>query len=175
MERTLQSETYPHLAEFFAFLEKLQDESERGMVLISTGFLEEQLRNTLLAHFVDDSSLLVLVEGGNAPLGSFSARISACYALALVSKAEYEDLHILRRIRNDFAHNIHTSFATQSVIDRCKLLRHKAHDYHSPSLGEVTVSPRGQLTTAAVGLILNLVNRPHYVAKERRESRDWPY
>jgi hypothetical protein len=30
-------------------------------------------------------------------------------------------------------------------------------------------------TTAAVSLILNLTNRPGYVARQRREYRDWPY
>jgi len=145
------------------------------MVLISTGYLEEQLKKILLAYFVDDTSLASLVEGGSAPLGAFSARITTCYALGLISKAEHDDLHVLRRIRNDFAHNIHASFKTQSIIDRCKLLQSKAHDYWSPDLGEVVVPPVGQFNTAATGLILSFVNRPHYVSKQRRAHVAWPY
>lgn len=168
-------ETHPHLQEFSVFLDKLKEESERGMVLISTGYLEEQLRQILLAYFVEDPALASLTDGANSPLGSFSARTTACYALGLVSKDEHDDLHTLRRIRNEFAHNIHASFKTQSIIDRCKLLHFKAHDYHSPEFGEVIVPPSGQFNTAATCLILNFVNRPHYVGQERRTHHPWPY
>ena len=168
-------ETHPHLKEFTVFLEKLKEESDRGMVLISTGYLEEQLKKILLVYFVDDPALVGLVDGGSAPLGAFSARIIACYALGLISKPEHDDLHILRRIRNEFAHNIHASFQTQSIIDRCKLLQFKAHDYTSLERGSIIVPPSGQFNTAATGLILNFVNRPHYVGKERRKHQDWPY
>jgi DNA-binding MltR family transcriptional regulator len=169
------SETHPHLQEFMVFLDKLKAESDRGMVLISTGYIEEQLKKILLAYFVDDPALRSLVEGGSAPLGAFSARITTSYALGLISKAEHDDLHILRRIRNDFAHNIHASFETQSIMDRCKLLQSKAHDYTSVELGEVIVAPSGQFNTAATGLILTFVNRPHYVAKQRKIHKEWPY
>ena len=175
MPRKPLHETHPHLKEFTVFLDKLKDESDRGMVLISTGYLEEQLKKILLAYFVNDPALVILVKGGSAPLGAFSARITTCYALGLISKPEHDDMHILRRIRNDFAHDIHASFKTQSIIDRCKLLQFKAHDYSSPELGEVIIPPYGQFNTAATGLILNFVNRPHYVGKERRKHQDWPY
>lgn len=165
----------PHLREFRIFIEKLNEESDRGAVLISTGFLEEQLKQTLLAYFIDDKTLIALVEGGNAPLGTFSARITTCYALGLIYEREHHDLNQLRRIRNDFAHSMHVSFETQSVIDRCKTLHSKAHDYDSEELGQVRVSPAGQFRSAATGLILNLVNRPHYVGKERRSTKSWDY
>jgi mannitol operon repressor len=156
-------------------MDKLRTESDRGKVLISTGLLEEQLKQLLLEYFVDDASLSSLVEGGSAPLASFSARITTCYALGIIRKIEHDDLHQVRRIRNDFAHNIHTSFETQSVVDRCKALRTKSHDYKYDALARVVVPASGQFNTATTFLILNLVDRPHYVRKERRESKEWPY
>lgn len=166
---------HPHLKEFSIFLEKLRSESDRGMVLISTGYLEEQLKQVLLSFFVDGAAQDSLFEGGNAPLGTFSARTSMCHALGLISKQEHDDLHQLRRIRNDFAHSIHTTFETQSVMNRCKTLKAKANDYHSPTLGEVVVSPSGQFSSAATAIILNMVNRPHYVGKERLKYKTWEY
>ena len=166
---------YPHLEQFWPYLEMLSKESDRGAVLISTGFLEQQLKDILLAFMLSNSQAADLVEGHNAPLGTFSARITACYVLSLISENEHHDLNLVRRIRNDFAHDIHTSFETQSIIDRCRELRHKAHDYDSEKLGEVRVGPSGQFRTAAVGLIMNLVNRPHYISKHRCTSVDWPY
>ena len=163
----------PHLKEFFPYLDLLAKESERGQVLISTGFLEQQLRDVLIAHMIAVSQAPELVDGANAPLGTLSARTSACFVLGLISEDEHHDLVLIRRIRNDFAHHIHTSFATQSVIDRCKELRLKAHDYTSEKMGEV-VPPAGQFQTAAVGLIMNLTNRAEYVSRKRTTYGNWP-
>jgi len=165
----------PHLAKFFPYLELLRAESDRGRVLISTGYMEEQLKDILLAFMLDTPQAKELVTSGNAPLGTFSSRIAACYTLGLISDREHHDLTLLRRIRNDFAHDMHTSFETPSVVDRCRLLHHKAHDYTSEKMGEVVVNPSGQFTTAATALILNLTNRPHYVAKSRCGYGEWPY
>jgi hypothetical protein len=166
---------YPHLAKFWPYLELLRKESDRGKVLISTGFMEEQLKEVLLAFMLDSSHARRLVATADAPLGTFSARIAACYALGLISEREHHDLTLLRRIRNDFAHDIHTSFETPSVVDRCKLLHHKAHDYTSEKMGDVVVPPAGQFTSAAVGLIMNLTNRPYYVREKRRTYGEWAY
>lgn len=167
--------TYPHLKDFFPFIDLLTDESERGKALISSGFLEEQLKQVLLAFMVDSPQGTELVEGGNVPLGTFSARITACYTLGLISKDEHDDLHLIRKIRNDFAHDIHTTFKTESVVNRCKHLKHKAEDYDRSGKDPVVVSPQGQFLTAATAIILHLANRPHYVSKQRRSYGNWPY
>jgi mannitol operon repressor len=166
---------YPNLQNFWPYLELLHKESDRGKVLISAGFLERQLKDILLAFMLDNPEAADLVGGHNAPLGTFSARITACYVLGLITENEHGDLNHIRRIRNDFAHNIHTTFQTPSVADRCKELRHKAHDYTSLERGEVKVDAAGQFTTAAVGLIMNFTNRPHYVGKRRCASGAWAY
>jgi DNA-binding MltR family transcriptional regulator len=159
----------PHLEEFLAFLPKLAKESERGMVLIGTSFIDELLKRTLLAFLVEDSQCVKLVDGFNAPLGSLSTRTAAAYALGLISEKENAEADTLRRIRNRFAHDIHVSFADQIIIDLCKNLTMAAEDY-----GDVGVVPQGRFTTSATALILNLTNRPHHVAIERRYEKSWP-
>src|SRR6185437_3502798 len=166
---------YPNLKEFLPYLDLLRKESPRGQVLISAGYIEEQLKQVLLAFMRDDADCINLLEGGNAPLGTLSSRIAACYALGLINENERHDLTLIRKIRNDFAHDMHTTFDTPSVVDRCKELRFKAHDYGSKEMGDVVIPPAGQFQTDAVGLILNLVNRPHYVTKQRRIEQNWPY
>lgn len=173
MSRDVRDE--PHLAKFWPYLDLLHKESDRGKVLISTGYMEEQLKDILLAFMIEGATANDLLTSGNAPLGTFSARIAACYALGLVSEDEHHDLTLVRRIRNDFAHDIHTTFETPSVVDRCRLLRLKAHDYSSEKMGDVVVPPAEQFTTAAVSLIMHFTNRPHFVAQRRRAYRDWPY
>jgi mannitol operon repressor len=138
--------------------------------LISCNYLDEMLRQILLAFFIEDDNSARLVEGFNAPLGTFSTRISATFALGLISEREFRECNTLRRIRNRFAHHVQASFDMQEIRDLCQNLTYAAQDY-----GTVSVDPRGRYTSAAVALILNLTNRPHYVSKHRQAFRDWPY
>lgn len=162
----------PHLNEFFPYLDQLNRESDRGKVLISTGFMEEQLRKVLLAYLIQAPEADELVSGANAPLGTFSSRINACYLLGLISEVEHHDLNVIRKIRNDFAHSISTGFDTQSVIDRCKNLKLRAAI--DPMGNQVPIPPVAQFMTAAVAIILRLVNRPQYVSKQRSSYGNWP-
>ncbi|MET4806640.1 hypothetical protein [Limibacillus sp. MBR-115] len=165
----------PHLEPFWPYLELLNKESDRGRVLISTGFLEQQLKDVLLAYMLEASQATDLVDGHNAPLGTFSSRITACYVLGLITEDEHHDLNLIRKIRNDFAHDIHTSFEKPDIADRCRELRHKAQDYDSEKLGEVRVGASGQFQTAAVSLIMHFINRPHYVSKHRCTLWEWRF
>jgi hypothetical protein len=89
---------FPNLEVFWPYMELLNKESDRGAVLISTGFLEQQLRD-ILAAFMCEGTSAPLLDGANAPLGRFSSRISACHALGLITANEHNDLNILRRVR----------------------------------------------------------------------------
>jgi DNA-binding MltR family transcriptional regulator len=160
--------SHPHLEEFWPFIQTLRQESDRGRVLISAGFLEEQLKKILLGLMVQRPKSNELVEGSNAPLATFSARTEACYALGLITDDEYNDLSIIRRIRNEFAHNIETTFQTASVVSRCGQLRMKT-DFDALHL-----SASGQFTTAATAVIMSLINRASYVSQERRQTKSWP-
>jgi hypothetical protein len=168
-ERSL-DETHPHLKEFLSYLPVVSAESARGEVLISVSYLDELLRRTLMAFFVEQKKHSELLDGANAPLGSFSSRIGVCEALGLISDREARELHRMRKIRNRFSHEVYVSFEDQQIKDWCKALDYKAPDY-----GDVVVPPRGQFGSATHSLILNLVNRASYVSKERRAAKAWPY
>jgi mannitol operon repressor len=163
-------ETHPHLREFKAFLGELNRESERGAVLVSGAMIDDLLERCIEAFLVDHPDTKRLLEGFNAPLGNLSARVLAAFAVGLLSESEYKDCEILRKVRNEFAHNIHISFADQKVRDLCGNLELSAQDY-----GDVRVDARGRYTTAAVAVILNLTNRPYYAVRRRLEYKSWPY
>lgn len=163
-------ETPPHLREFLAFLPELSEETDRGMALITTSFIDELLRRVLLAYFIEGKTSSSLVEGFNAPLGTLATRASAAVALGLVSYKEFAEIEIIRKIRNKFAHHVHVSFKDASVSDLCKNLVFAAQDYD-----DVTVDPRGRFSTSAVAVIMNLTNRPHYVALKRVRFEEWAY
>ncbi len=162
--------THPHLKDFSKFLPELNAESDRGAVLISCSYIDELLSKTISSFLVECEAADKLLNGFNAPLGTFSARIAVSYALGLIEEREYCDVEIIRKIRNKFAHAIHISFEDQAVKDLCANLNMSAKNY-----GDVVVGTKGQFVTAATSLILHLTNRPHYVAKLRLEGRNWPY
>jgi mannitol operon repressor len=169
---------HPNLEKFWPYIDYLNAESDRGKVLISSGYLEEQLKQILLAFMLKSTvkkeieTTAAFVEGGNAPLGTLSARITACYLLGLISRNESDDLHQIRHIRNAFAHEMETTFATQSVVSRCAQL-HLAKGTVNMKLSAKAIAGT-QFTNTAIALIANLTNRPYYVSKERRTSRKWP-
>ena len=161
---------YPNLKEFLPFLEIHNKESPRGSVLVACSYLEEQLRRIIDAFLLEDSDKSSLLEGFNAPIGTFSARIKMAHCIGLISDNEKNDCEILRKIRNEFAHNHSVSFEDQKLIDLCSNLNHSAKNY-----AEVVVDAFGQYSTGAVGIILNLVNRAYYVEKEKLNKKQWKY
>ncbi len=168
--------THPHLAEFSAFLPELNKETDRGMVLIATSFIDELIRRTLLAFLLESDTSSSLVEGFSAPLGSLATRCAAAFALGLISERELQEADTLRKIRNQFAHHVHVSFENQSIRDLCKNLTMAAPEYNAiQEQRTVTMDARGRFCTAAGALILNLTNRPHYVSRQRPQFVQWPY
>jgi hypothetical protein len=87
----------------FARLIRKQD--DYALVLSLATFVEDSLGRLLIAYFRDCKATKALVEGFNAPLGTLSSRVKAAYSFGLIMKQQYEDLEILRNIRNEFAHN----------------------------------------------------------------------
>jgi len=93
----------------FADLNKLNANlaglDDRGLVLSLAAFLEYSLGKALSIFLLDNKASKDLIEGFNAPLGTFSSRIKACFSLGLINEKQYKDLEILRKVRNKFSHS----------------------------------------------------------------------
>jgi len=102
------------------FIKEFQKESDRACVILSVAMLDLALETILKARLVPTSSSEdELLEGAYAPISTFSARIDLAHRIGLISTQLCRDLHIIRKIRNDFAHNITgCSFEDTSVRSR---------------------------------------------------------
>ncbi len=150
------------------FLELLDNESDRGKVLISTGFMEEQLREVLTSFMLDCPKAKEFVGGGNAPLSTFSSRITGCYVLGLITKDEHDALDLIRKIRNEFAHNIHTTFESPKVADRCReLVKKEPFKSTVEEMGDNKRKSVIYFITVAGSLITLLTERPDIIAQKR--------
>lgn len=102
------------------FREEFEKESERACVILATAMLDQALETILRAGLVPISSPKdELLEVSYAPIGTFSARIDLAHRIGLISTKFCRDLHIIRAIRNDFAHDIRgCTFDNDSVRNR---------------------------------------------------------
>jgi DNA-binding MltR family transcriptional regulator len=106
-------------------------ESDRGCILIGGAMLDELMRAMLQAYFIEEKKVVArLLDGGDAPLGTFSSRIALCRALGLIPEELHHDLEIVRKIRNDAAHfewsredAFDISFTNKAVRSRMLCLR----------------------------------------------------
>lgn len=162
------SETHPHLHGFMEFLGEFNKETERGTALAAAVMLDELLGRTIEAFLIPNKGSKALLDGFNAPLGTFSARIASAFAFGLLSETEYRECEIIRKVRNEFAHQIKVSFNTEKIVSLCTQLHFSAKSY-----GDVIVDTRAQFTTAAIAIILNLTNRPYYVGQRRLQAETW--
>jgi len=86
------------------FIASLYQETDRGCALIATAFLDDALSELLKKNLIKDKKVSDRLFGSNQPFGYFSSKIDVACALGLIGKAVRQNLHLLRKIRNDFAH-----------------------------------------------------------------------
>lgn len=95
-------------------------QSDRASAVVSGGILEEILQRMLISFFLQHQNVKKSMFDGLTPLSTFGAKIELCYHLGLINETEYEDLKLVKNIRNTFAHSIKSiNFDTDSIKDRC--------------------------------------------------------
>ena len=87
------------------FYDQMEAESDRGAVIVSVSLLDELLCNLLKAKLLPSLEKCdELFESAFSPFSSFSAKIDLAYRLGIIGHNLRSSLHLLRKLRNDFAH-----------------------------------------------------------------------
>ncbi|MEZ5064312.1 MAG: hypothetical protein R3B81_06225 [bacterium] len=94
---------------YTAFVEDFSSESDRAAVILGASRLDLGLRNLLQHVLLPNPSGRDELLDGEGPLSTFSARIHAAYRLGLITPEFARSLHLVRRIRNEFAHETASS------------------------------------------------------------------
>lgn len=141
-------ELNPYFDDVMEFRMSLNAETDRGCALMSAAFLDNWLRNLLNSFFVEDERITGDFLSPNGPLGTFSSRIDLAYLLGLISKKAHRDLHLIRKIRNDFGHKAEPlSFETGYIKSRTLEL------YYDISSEQ---RPRQKFTRVVLGVLSQL-------------------
>ena len=133
---------------------------ERGLILAIAAFAEDALGDLIKAFLMPGKAATQLLDGFNAPIGAFSARIKLAFSLGLITKRQYEDLDRIRQIRNEFAHTWEPiSFMDQKIAAHISALNFSSLDDNFPS------SPREKVQTSLGALLLELRSTTNQINK----------
>lgn len=142
----------PRHGEVMLFRATLDYETDRGCALMAAAYLDSQLEELLKKSFVDDADVAPDVLGMMRPLGTFSSRIDSTYLLGHIGPKLRRDLHLIRRIRNEFGHKATPlDFKSEGIASRCLELYH--------SLREAGAPPRDHFTNAVLCMLAQIQGR----------------
>lgn len=122
--------------EAFAFRETLSPESDRGCALMAAAFLDSRLATLIRKKLVNEPKTVQQFLEFNGVAGTFSSRIDFCFLTGLIPKSVQSDLHLIRKIRNEFGHRVEPiTFENQEIRSRCELFQNtNAPEYARPRL-----------------------------------------
>jgi hypothetical protein len=110
------------------FRRSLSLESDRGCALMSAAFLEVELENELKHLLVKNSKIIDKIFEFNGPLGNFSSKISMAFALGLINRNTLNELDLIRKIRNKFAHEHQPiSFDNETLVPLIKKMNQNVY------------------------------------------------
>lgn len=104
-------------ADYQSMVEMFQQESDRGAAVLAGSYVENHLGLYLRSRMIDQSATerMFSSEGG---LSTFSHRIDLAQAFGFLSKRQCEDLNLIKKIRNHFAHHPkEASFSKTPISD----------------------------------------------------------
>lgn len=96
---------------------------DRAIVIIGSAYLETILEHILIEFFPENDKEVEFLFGYDKPLGTYSNKVRMIYCLGLIEKKVMQDLKLIGKIRNRFAHNLTVSFEDKDIIDWCKQLK----------------------------------------------------
>ena len=87
----------------------IYSESDRGAALVGATMIDDALGRLLHAYFDPSGrgieSVIKPLFDPMGPLGTFSGKARLAIAFRLIRREQYDDIQLIRKIRNEFAHN----------------------------------------------------------------------
>ena len=102
---TVSRENYEVIA-YKEFVKEFGNETDRAAVILGVAKLDALLYQLLSKFLVSCPTSQDDLFDIEKPLSTFSAKINIAYRLGLINADFSRSLHLIRRIRNDFAHEI---------------------------------------------------------------------
>jgi DNA-binding MltR family transcriptional regulator len=157
--------------EMGSLFQEMRNASDRVAAIACAAVLDDTLGTIISDRFIrlgKEWEDRIFTNQG-APLGTFHAKIIIGYAMGLIGPVARADLHLIRTIRNDFAHSGNpVRFDDPEISAKCNRIseRRSLEDFNYPDwvisrFKDEPISPRNRFITASEWLALDLtVVRP---------------
>ena len=96
----------------------LNNESDLACVLIATSYLDYTLASLLKRYFIESNVVNKLLDPPRGALSTFASRSDLAYRLGLIPKGLFQNLEIIGKIRNTFAHSYLSRGLSDNEIER---------------------------------------------------------
>lgn len=107
----------------FSNLFPYEGADDRTVAIVGVAFLDFLLTHLLELFLVQDEKEARRLLEPEGHLGTFGAKVSACYCLGLVGKVVTHDLRVVAKVRNRFAHDLSASFQEERIAAWCRSLK----------------------------------------------------
>ena len=142
------------------------DTNERSVAILGGTFLEMTLEHILYSFFPDNEAEVDKLFHFNQPLGNFSNKIHMAFCLGLIEKTVKEDLNLVRKIRNKFAHDLFVNFNDDQIESWCRGLK-----WHKISFTEYIPEGVTNLMMFQVGVNQLISNLHGHISIARSSKR----
>ncbi len=168
-------ERYFNLHEALLQFEKLfryDEASDRAVAIVGPAFLDTLLEHILINFLIEDENEVEKLLQCDQPLGTYGNRIIFAYCLGLISKTIRDDLRLIGKIRNRFAHDLYASFDDEKIRLWCLSLK-----WHRIAM---SMNPPEDATTRDIfqvgihQLVMHLHGLVGVARTEKRSIRKYP-
>lgn len=111
--------------QFKEFVDEFKNETDRAAVVLGAAKLDQLLYRMIQAFLIPSTTSKDELLDGDSPLGTFSSKINLAFRCGLIDSNLTRALHMVRKIRNSFAHEVSGCSLTNGAhSDRVKELAH---------------------------------------------------
>lgn len=156
----------------FSKLFDWEEPNDRAIAIVGASFLDMHLEHMLAGFLVEDEKETQKLLQPEGALGSFGSRVTMAYCLGLIPKVIRDDLRLVAKVRNRFAHRLTASFEDNDIRDFCERLQWHRLAYRTPPSDATT---RGLYQVGVHQLVSYLSGSVSLARQQRRSLRDDPF
>lgn len=165
---------------------EFHDSTDRVIAVVGAAYLDSMLDRPLRAVFIDRPEAVERLLRPDGPLGSNGSRYQLAYCLGLITLDQRDDMKMVAKIRNEFAHEFKTySFDSEPVRGYCSSLKQPGSLASMPAkllppahakaaeqyVRETSATPREKFRASVFALFGSMFRRLNYV--HRIEPSAW--
>ena len=138
-------------------LAEVHGESDRAAAILAAAAIDQRLTRLLCKLFGPETSQSTSLFRPDDPLGSLAAKIEVAFRTGIIGTDLHRELHLLRKIRNKFAHSEDLlSFAESPIRDLASELSilNKIRSHPDLNLPKENYDPRERFLFSVVKLLI---------------------